>query len=92
LRFSPGRPPVEEYFGTYTNEQRINASNTGYDLAGKLYRPHITITRFNDTPDENALPKLDLNLSFTAEAIGLFEADDMGATKQLIEEFSLVRS
>jgi hypothetical protein len=83
LRFSPGAPVVEEYFGPYSPEQRRNAETTGYDLAHDLYRPHVTITRFAGRP-EIALPTAATDLSFPATTIGLFTADPLGAvTKNL---------
>jgi hypothetical protein len=89
LRFSPGHPPVENYFGIYSRMQQENARKTGYDLAGDLYRPHITLTRFDDVPDVNMLPTAKGDLSFMATRIGLFQADSMGAARKLIAEFDL---
>lgn len=89
LRFSPGHPPVENYFGVYSSGQQESARETGYDLAGDLYRPHITLTRFGDVPDPNVLPRAKGDLSFTATKIGLFQADSMGAARRLIAEFDL---
>lgn len=89
LRFSPGHPVAESYFGIYTSEQQQNAQKTGYDLAGDLYRPHVTLTRFDNVPDINVLPTAGSNLSFTATRIGSFEADSMGAARKHIAEFKL---
>jgi hypothetical protein len=87
-RYLPGNPVVENYFGEYTESQRINVRDVGYDLAGQLYRPHITITRFEaDVAAEPPVPSDDL--SFTATMIGLFEADHLGAARRLIDRFDL---
>ena len=88
LRFSPGDPVVEKYFGPYSAGQRAQAEETGYDLARDLYRPHITITRFAQAPVV-ALPVAAVDLSFTATRIGLFKADPLGAVTEPVAVWSL---
>lgn len=86
LRFSPGAPVVEDYFAPYTDAQRASATEWGYDLAGDLYRPHVTITRFAAIPT-GPLPELREDLSFEVTTLALSTADDHGATDHLIDEF-----
>ncbi|RSM48349.1 hypothetical protein DMB66_46655 [Actinoplanes sp. ATCC 53533] len=88
LRYSPGRPWIEDYFAPYSKRQREEAERTGYDLAGDLHRPHITITRFAEPP-ARALPSPEVDLSFSATTIGLFRADDLGAITEAIGLWSL---
>ncbi len=89
VRYAPGNPVVEQYFGRYSDEQRENAETYGYDLAGDLYRPHITITRFMSLPDPTVLPRSSQDLSFAIRGIGLFVADDQGAARNLVAAFDL---
>ena len=80
LRINPGNPYEEGYFTPYTDEQKQNAKETGYDLAHKLFRPHITLTRYFEgkVPEtEPALPPADL--SFQLGKVCVFKADDNGA-------------
>jgi hypothetical protein len=88
LRFSPGAPVIEEYFGAYSAAQRDQAQASGYDLAGDLYRPHITITRFADSPD-SGLPCPPVDLSFSVDKFGLFYADRFGSVVQTLARFDL---
>ncbi|MQA98480.1 MAG: hypothetical protein GEV11_29240 [Streptosporangiales bacterium] len=88
MRYSPGEPVVEDYFAPYTEEQRVNAAESGYDLAGELFRPHVTITRFPEAP-KGPLSESEGDLSFEITRLGLFTADDLGATDRLIAEFVL---
>jgi hypothetical protein len=81
-------PVVEDYYGPYSPEQRANVRRHGYDLAGALYRPHITITRF-PAPPTGELPVAGTDLSFTATTIGVFQADRLGAARELIQTFDL---
>ena len=89
LRHRPGDPVVESFFGEYGGEQRENARESGYDLAGDLYRPHITVTRFKDRLDAGGLPQSPRDLSFEAGRIGLFAADANGAAVRFIASFDL---
>lgn len=91
MRYSPGSPIREEYFGIYSPEQQRNAENCGYDLADDLYRPHITITRLGGKPVLSTLEALDDDLSFQAVEIGLFLADNLGAATKRISTYSLSR-
>jgi 2'-5' RNA ligase len=88
LRFSAGNPVVEEYFAPYSEEQQHRAGEFGYDLSFDLYRPHITLTRFRSlVPVE--LPTADIDLSFAAFQVGLFEADHLGAIGKNISTWTL---
>jgi len=94
LRFSPGNPVVEDYFGEYTGATKFNAERWGYDLVGELYRPHITLTRFAAgmrTGQSTSLPRWPIDLSFPFEAVGLFRADRMGSVGEVISVFELNR-
>lgn len=88
LRYSPGRPLVEDFFAPYSTGQRAQAERSGYDLAGDLYRPHITITRFAEPP-AHALPSPGIDLSFSATTVGLFRADNLGAVTEALGLWSL---
>lgn len=90
FRFSPGDPVVETYFGKYSHSQALNAKEWGYDLAGELYRPHITLTHFPEQLRRDELPTSRADLSFTATQIGLFEADHMGAARKLTATIDLL--
>jgi hypothetical protein len=89
LRFSPGDPLYEDYFGEYSKAQRANAEQYGYDLAGGLFRPHITLTRFGNSVREKLLPTAGVDLSFRARRIGLFQADSLGAASRLMATFDI---
>jgi hypothetical protein len=89
FRFSPDMPVVEDYFGRYSDEQEANVRKSGYDLMCDLYRPHITITRFDHQRDLTSLPTVNEDLSFVATRVGLFQADALGAARRLITTFDL---
>jgi len=89
LRFSPGRPIRETYFGQYNIRQRLNAIRYGYDLVGQLFRPHITLTRFPEPPTRPLPPPPDQDLSFLGDRFGVFRADHLGAARVKIAEFAL---
>ena len=88
LRYLAATPMAESYFGLYSEDQRRNVQRWGYDLAGSLFRPHITVTRFTAAVGEE-LPQAAMNLSFTLDRLGLFEADGDGAARRLINVFSV---
>ena len=79
LRYRPGDPVREEYFGPYSPTQQVNAELHGYDLMGSSYRPHITITRFPAAVAPPELPRAPADLSFVVDRIGLYRADPLGA-------------
>lgn len=88
LRLDPGNPYEEGYFTPYTQEQRHNAEETGYDLARSLYRPHITLTRY----EEGKVPRLfpafpEVNLSFGLSKVCVYKADDNGAVYKKLADF-----
>jgi 2'-5' RNA ligase len=84
LRYHPGQPVQETYFEPYSADQRRRAEKTGYDLAGRLYRPHITIGRVPPGDREPVFASTDLALSFRAERLGVFRADENGAARELV--------
>ena len=88
-RYSPGKPVREEYFGPYSRGQREQAERYGYDLAGEMYRPHITITRFSEPPGIE-LPTAGDDLSFRATTIGVYQADSFGAVTGQLGMWDLV--
>lgn len=88
-RFRAGNPVIEAYFGSYSGEQMSNARTSGYDLAGHLYRPHVTLTRFENRPDRGELPRSAKDLSFSLSRVGLFRADSHGAARELIASVEL---
>lgn len=90
LRANPGSPKQESYYAPYIDEQRKNAEETGYDLAGNLYRPHITLTRYADgkVPEEfPAFPSA--KLSFNLSTVAVYKADDNGAVYEELARFTL---
>lgn len=81
-RSRPGKPDVEAFFAPFSPPQRASAERTGYDLAGPLFRPHISISRFAVAPSSSLAEGRDL--SFEVSQIGLFEADQDGSATRLI--------
>jgi 2'-5' RNA ligase len=90
-RYSHDFPRREEFFGKYSQEQKKNVLKFGYDLAGDLFRPHITITRLKKGSVEPSLAS-DADLSFKVSQIGLFVADDFGAARSLVMKYRLFES
>lgn len=86
-RINPGQPHQEDYFAPYTSEQEKNATETGYDLVGNIYRPHITLTRYAEGKVPQEFPAMKAtSLSFPLHTICVYEADDNGAVfKKLVE-------
>ena len=90
FRLQSDKPPYEDYTGPFSEEQRSNVANTGYDLAGELYRPHITITKYRE-PHPEMLSALEAgDYSFPVTNLGWFYADEYGACTELIRQFSVV--
>jgi hypothetical protein len=92
LRYAPGNPVIENYFGEYEGDIKKSVERWGYDCVGNLYRPHLTLTRFpaDARPiTTTSLPKSSSNLSFAISSIGLFRADDMGSARELISEWNI---
>lgn len=90
LRINPGKPYEEGYFTPYTEEQRRNAEETGYDLANNLFRPHITLTRYEDGKVPVLFPAFpEANLSFGLSRMCVYKADDNGAVYEKLAEFSI---
>jgi hypothetical protein len=90
LRINPGDPYEEGYFTPYTAEQQKNAQETGYDLAGNLYRPHITLTRYHEGGIPELFPAFPAaNLSFNLGKICVYKADDNGAVYELVQTVSI---
>lgn len=88
LRINPGYPYEEGYFTPYNNQQKQNAIETGYDLAYGLYRPHVTLTRYNIVPER--IPEMpNIDLSFNASRICVYKADDNGVIYELIKAFDI---
>lgn len=93
FRSSPGQPYAEGYFAPYTAEQQINAATTGYDLAYRLFRPHITLTRYAEGVALETFPSLpDASLSFDLETVCLYRADDNGAVYERLAQFSVAKN
>lgn len=91
FRINPGNPYEEGYFAPYNQQQKQNAQDTGYDLAYDLYRPHITLTRYNEGEVPTHIPDLpEIDLGFTLGKICVYKADDNGAIYELIKEFQIV--
>jgi 2'-5' RNA ligase len=90
FRINLGEPYEEGYFAPYNQEQRGNAQETGYDLARNLYRPHITLTRYEKGKVPNLLPALpEVNLSFELSKVCIYRADDNGAVYDKLAEFQI---
>jgi 2'-5' RNA ligase len=88
-RLDPGKPVYENYFAPYTKEQQKNAKKTGYDLAYNLYRPHITLTRYREDGIPKDTPIFPTDLSFKADGICVYKADENGAVFELLESFNI---
>lgn len=89
-RLNPGNPFEEAYFTPYTPIQQQNAKETGYDLAGSLYRPHVTLTRYHEgrVPEEfTAFPPA--KLSFVLAKMCVYKANDNGAVYEKLAEFAV---
>lgn len=90
MRLNPGEPFEEGYFTPYTLEQQNNAKKTGYDLAHNLYRPHVTLTRYQEGGVPSAFPAFpEASLSFNLSKICVYKADDNGAVYELLKEFTV---
>ncbi len=95
FRFNPGDPFVENFFGAYSDEQKQSAEQTGYDLTYDLYRPHVTLTRYSPgtKPSEEIFAAMmnetKTNLSFTANKICVYKADDNGAIFKELASFNV---
>lgn len=70
-----------------------NYEKYGWNSIGALYRPHMTLTRFN-TEQTNPEAKLPDSSSFsgTFSRLGLFELGNNGTAVRKIAEFNLVGS
>ncbi len=89
-RVRPGNPNIENYFAPYTEKQKRNAIETGYDLANELYRPHITLTRYREGSELPDISELSAdNLSFPLAKLAVYKADDNGAVYECIKDFSV---
>jgi len=89
-RINPGKPFEEGYFTPYTQEQRENAEKTGYDLAYRLFRPHITLTRYHEGQVPEVFPDFPaVQLSFGLSKICVYKADDNGAVYEKLGEFTI---
>jgi hypothetical protein len=92
FRLNPGTPFEESYFAPYTEEQRKNAEETGYDLANNLYRPHITLARYKSERAPTDLPNLPgESLSFKLDTVSVFRADENGSARELIKTYHLLK-
>lgn len=89
LRINPGNPFEGSYFAPFNKAQQQNAIETGYDLVGGLYRPHITLTRYTDIIQNIITYPDDIDLSFRAMKLCVYLADDNGAVYEKIEEYNL---
>ena len=91
FRLNPKEPYEEAYFVPYTNEQRKNAEETGYDLVGELYRPHITLARWHEGQVPKKLPELPVaNLSFDLSTVCICLATEAGAVYKMLARHHLV--
>jgi len=74
---------------TYTKAERENVKRYGYRLAGRLYNPHLTLTKF---PEDKIIDikKIRIpDLSFTVNEIGLYYGEEFGTCNDLIAKFNL---
>lgn len=70
-------------------EALANYQQYGWASIGSLYRPHLTLTRFND---ENTAPEAPADLAAfngVFPKLGLFEMGDNGTCVRLIAEFNV---
>lgn len=89
-RINPDNPFEEGYFTPYTDEQRKNAKETGYDLAHNLYRPHVTLTRYEEGKVPETFPAFaPAKMSFQLSRVCVYKADDNGAVYEQLGEFTV---
>jgi hypothetical protein len=90
FRYNPENPYEESYFAPYNKSQKLSALDTGYDLTGELYRPHITLTRYKEGNVPSKIPEFsEVSLSFETNTIALYKADENGAVYELLKEFKI---
>lgn len=88
LRLNQGNPYEEGYFAPYTQQQQRSAQETGYDLARSLYRPHISLTRYEEDKVPDLFPAFpNVNLSFRLSKVCVYKADDNGAVYERLADF-----
>lgn len=76
---------------TATGEARENLEKYGYRGVGKLFRPHLTLTRFtNGEPIDTATLPDSHQFDGQFVELGLFEMGDNGTCARLIATFNLV--
>ncbi len=71
-------------------DKLYNFMTYGWDSIGTLYRPHLTITRFDEDQELRALQLPDFH-DFTGlfDKVGLYEMGDNGTCVRRVMEFSL---
>jgi 2'-5' RNA ligase len=70
-----------------------NFQQYGYKPVGELFRPHITLTRFNGEPDNasSVLPDI-ATFNGTFDRLALFEMGDNGTCIRKIAEWGLTNN
>ena len=86
--------PVELFPGAvFSPEQMDNFSQFGYDKLGKLFSPHLTITRLKDGKAAERLAKTlippESVQRFTVTELGLFKSGEHGTCQKMLESLPL---
>lgn len=74
---------------TYTKHEVRNRLRYGHWFVGTSYSPHMTLTKFAESKDSEALLTLPEHFSFIADRIGLFTLGDYGTSSKLVESYKL---
>lgn len=77
-----------EEWSDMTLTRQENLKRYGWSEAGSLYRPHITITRFDTETDFQEIDNLPVTDSFRAATLGLYELGDYGTCHNLLAQFT----
>ncbi len=74
---------------TYTPEEIKNVKKYGYRMSGKLYNPHLTLTKFSENKIVDLKKIMLPDLSFTVREIGLYYGGESGTCNDEIARFKL---
>lgn len=79
-----------EEWSTMSLVRKENLERYGWSEAGSLYKPHITLTRFDEAIDQDNIPPFPASMtSFMVTKLGLYELGDYGTCHNLLAQFNL---
>ncbi len=87
LRDGLMRPKDRKRLLGFTETQRYNLFHYGYRDAVRLFKPHLTFTKFSAYNRNAPIPKTDF--SFLARRVGFFQSGKHGTCKKLLAIFYL---